>query len=431
MADFVLQIIVLVFGVVALVIGRVRCREWINPLTIMVVCFFVPLFFALFRLARIQLPSWSYDTYVAMGTTIGAWLILPIILVIVGGQKYNPKVISGALLIETKEFSVIVRLFSIVVVVSYLVGNYIQAGTFFPATNPRIATLIHATFPFGIRLFAKANLAAAVLLYMLFYCKRNKIDLLLFALVLLVPLTRLSRIDFALSLVIIFVCFSAIPLFRWNSRRLTLTLSFLLMLIVGGAELGNLRTNQFGTYDIKYEQAIGWKPSVIGPGSVLPIAYGYFPLSFENFDAFVRQSKGERTYGLYSFDWLFTGIVKLNWIPGFREVQSDGAKFEPISGAAAVPTALFPFYADFGAIFMLVPMVIYLGLWFVFYYRSRRNYLSLALFAVYTSGFALSSFQAVIASPVIFQQLVEMAVIFWVAKRWSQKRMRSDIYRVA
>lgn len=422
MSDITIQLAVFVLGIVAFFSARKSTGVWLNPVSILVVCFFAPLFFSLFRLAGIQSSSWQYQTYVAIWAAIGAWLIFPPILLAARGKV---KVLDGPLdgeLLRTNEFRKMVRLFALVVVTAYYLGNYLQAGTPLPILNPEAAYSLHTVFPPVIRFFARANPAAVGLLFILYWAQRRKFDLFFLAFVFITPLSRLSRIDLALALVVILILHSVYPLIKVNAKRLLLLGVVFLALAIGGAELGNLRTNRFGVYEVKYENAIGWIPDVVGPASVFPIAYGYFPLSFENFDAFVRQFHGGYMLGFYSFDWLFTGFVKLNWVPGFAQLQSENAYFEPVSSAANVPTALFPFYADYGPVGMALPMMVYLIFWVYLFYRSRESAMFTLLFALYSGGFALASFQALIAASILVHQVVEVLLLFWVVKRLIRRK---------
>lgn len=422
MADITLQIAIALFGACAVGVGRRVTGVWVNPLSIVFGCFFIPMLFSLFRFSGLQASSWLYETYVAAWAAIGAWLLLPTIVLSARGRVGIVRIGDRPTVICSREFRLLVRTFALVALGAYLVGNVMQTGFMFPVTHPETAYQVHTVFPPVVRFFARANPAAVLLLYLLFWSQRRRVDLVLILLVLAVPLSRLSRIDMALSLIGLAVLFSVIPLFRLTARRSWMLGVLALLVILGGAELGNLRTNRFGLYEVDYASAIAWKPAVTGPASVIPIAYGYFPLSFENFDQFVRQFNGVHMMGLYSFDWLFSGVVKLNWLPGFGEMRFLNAKFEPISAAANVPTALFPFYADFGSIGMALPMMLYVVFWIYCFYKARESPLFLVLFALYSGGFALSSFQALIAAPVLVQQLIEIAFIFWLAARLIDRR---------
>jgi len=428
-SDLILQLVVGVSGLISLFIGRKVSGVWLNPVSILFFCFFAPLFFALFRLSTLQSASWEYETYIAIWGAFGAWLLFPVIVLSMAGKVNKVDLKLNFEILDSKEFTFIVRFFSFVVLLSYLAGNYIQTGSFFPILHPELAYEVHTVFPPVIRLFARANPAAALLLYFVFWRKRSSFDLLLLMIMVVLPLSRLSRIDVALTLVGLTILFSVIPIFKMNVKRIALLLAGFVVLAVGGAELGNQRTNRFGMYEVDYSQAIGWMPEFSGPGGVFATAYGYFPLSFENFDQFVRQFNGAHMIGLYSFDWLFSGVVKINWIGGYSAMRATNAAFDPVSSAANVPTALFPFYADFGPVGIVLPMMLYVGVWIYFFYKSRSSFLFLLLWALYSGGFALSSFQALIAAPVLVQQLIEVALVFWMAKNLSRWRARRELGR--
>jgi hypothetical protein len=427
MNDIILQITIVTLGGFALCMVRRKTGVWANPITILMLCLFLPLFFCLFRLSSLQSPKWDYETYAAIWTTIGAWLFFPSLVLIAKGKLLIKESFrKDDWLIQTDEFFLCVRLFSIIVFLSYLLGNYVQAKTILPILNPEIAYAIHAEFPPIIRFVARANPAAVVLLYLLYWKRRKPVDLLLLLVIFLTPLTRLSRIDLALGLVALCVTFSFYPLFQWTKKRTIFAGLILSALLIGGAELGNLRTNRFGEYDITYDSAIEWKPDIRGPANILPIAYGYFPLSFENFDRFVTnfKDKGTYMYGINSFDWVFTGFIKLHWIPFLSRIYDSSAKFMPVSSAATVPTALYPFYADFGPVGMAFPMMLYVSIWIFFFYRSRESFCYSMIFAIYSGAFALSSFQAIIAAPIIIHQVVEIFLLFWFAQRLALHKRR-------
>ncbi|HIV69775.1 MAG TPA: hypothetical protein H9903_02465, partial [Candidatus Aquabacterium excrementipullorum] len=218
--------------------------------------------------------------------------------------------------------------------------------------------------------------------------------------------------------------------FKMTRPRLILLVALLAGLLIGGAELGNLRQNRFGLYEFKYSDFIKWKPQYVGPAEIFAVLYGYFPLSFENFDAFVRQFKGGHSYVLWSFDWFFTGFIKMNWIPGFAMAQADAFQFTPISSAANVPTALSPFYADAGAVGMAVPLAFYVCVWAYLYHRSRSSVAHLTLFALYAGAFALSSFQAVVAAAFIAHQMAEILLIMAITWRLHARQKRRESVRL-
>lgn len=429
MFDIILQIMILGIGIPCMVLTARVQKDWFNPVTIVFVSFFVPMFFALSRLAGIQSSEWAYETYVALMVTLGAWVVLPTLVLYIVSPYQKAGFENTALNLEDvsgKFFGVFVRLFALSVVAAFFISNYIQVRTLFPITLPEEAFHLHTEFPSGLRFFARASPAAAVLLYLLFYTRRSKWDLLLLAIVVFTPLSRLARIDLALSLVGLGLVCMRLPLFKITKARLGLMALVVVALMIGGAEIGNLRQNRFGMYEFKYSEFIRWKPDVVGPAEILPVLYGYFPLSFENFDAFVRQFRGGYSYVILSFDWLFTGFIKMNWVPGFMHAQANAFQFTPISSAANVPTALSPFYADSGPIGMILPLSIYMTFLVYLYRKSRSSVAHLAVFSFYSGAFALSSFQAIIAAPFIAHQIVEIAGLIALARYFdARQRLRN------
>lgn len=389
-------------------------RKWFNPLTIISITFFVPLVFALFRLSGLQAKSWEYETYALIILAIGAWLVLPAMTLLIA-QKKAPGVreaLTASGLADSRTFFRFSRWFALIVGASYVAGNYIQAGTLLPLNDPELAYRLHSEFPPVIRFFARANPAAVGLLFVAFYFQRRKSDLALLLFVFLIPLSRYSRIDPFMSVVVMLVLNTYLPIVRHKARHVVIAALVVVSLAVLAVELGNQRENRFGLQRFKYQDAILWKPDLVGPYSTLPVAYGYSSLSFENLNGFVRTNKLNRTYGVMSFDWFFTGIVKFNWLRSFNELSSGLAAYRPVSSAANVPTALYPFFADFGAALAWIPMCIYMAFWLELYRRAASSLKFALLYAVYSAGFALSTFQAVIVSPLLVQQLIEIALLF-------------------
>lgn len=425
MFDVIIQVMI-ALGFPLLVLINKRSGRMINPLSICYVLFFLPLFFCLFRLSSIQASSWTYETYVAMITSFGAWIVLPAIVIFYFSSKTNLSVYGGESveLLKSSSFITLVRSFALIVIAAYTVSNIVQAKSLLPALHPEVAFSIHAEFPFGLRFFARATPVAAILLYLAFWGRRQKIDLLLLFIVFLMPMTRLSRIDPAMTAVGLAAVHSFLPLVRISKSRMLLILALGMAVLVGVAEIGNQRQNRFGVYEFKYSEFIGWKPTVTGPAEIFPVLYGYTSLSFENFNQMVAQFRGQHSVILFSFDWLFSGFIKLNWFTQYNLAQADVLKYSVISNAAAVPTALVPFYADGGAVGMALPMSFYMGMWLFFYLRSGSSFLLLTLYGVYSAAFALSSFQSLIVSGPVAQQLVWAFLIFAIAS-FAHKRKQS------
>jgi hypothetical protein len=427
--DQFIQIFIILIGVVSVALAYRRTGEFLNPVSVIFICLFLPLFFSLFRFSGLQSASWHYNTYVAIFTTIGAWLIFPAIVIGFVGPRRPPRLDFKFIeIVRDRRFAIVSRWFAIVVIAAFLAGNYLQSGHILPLVNPEAAFQLHTNFPFALRFFARAVPAALVLLYVSYWANRKRVDVFLMLIVFLLPLTRLSRIDIALAMVALVVMYMAIPIFSLSRKRLFLIIGVLVAVVVGGAEVGNQRQNRFGEYAFKYSNFIEWQPSIVGPAEVFPVLYGYFPLSFENFDAFVRQFSGDYTIFLISFDWLFTGFLKLNWFTSYAQAQAAGFNFQAISSAANVPTALSPFYSDFGPVFMAFPMIIYMTFWLVLYYRAKSSIRALLIYSVYSGAFALASFQAIIAAPLLVHQIFEIVLIFWFIGKLRKRKSSDERY---
>lgn len=421
--DEILQILILVIVPITNFFVIRHTKTWLNPLTIISVVFFLPLIFALSRLSALQAEFWAYDTYAVILLTLIFWVLFPTIYLLLQ-KKHEHKETryqSDQPYLKSKAFELTARWFALLVGSAYLLANYIQASSLLPFLQPELAVQIHAEFPPGIRLIARAGPAAIALLFVSFFYNRKKFDLVLMLCIFLIPLSRLSRIDPFISGMMMLVLNGYFPLIKYRSRSIVIAICLAAVIGVVGLDLGNQRTNQFGRYEVKYEDAILWKPDVTGPLDVLPSLYGFFPLSFENFDVFVRTNKGNYTYGLQSLDWLLTGVFKFNILRSFQELKYSDLHYRPVSSGATVPTVLFPFYADFGAAGSAIPLFIYMLIWLEFFRRAARSPLFAVLFALSSGGFALATFQAVIVSPLLVQQLIEIAIIFFIVRHLAKK----------
>lgn len=421
--DAILQILILVILPITNFLVIRHTRTWLNPLTIISLVFFLPLVFALSRLSALQAEVWAYDTYAVILLSLMFWVLFPTIYLLLQKKREHKEFRYQAdqFYLKSKAFYLTARGFGLLVSCAYLIANYIQANSLLPFLQPELAVKIHAEFPPVIRLIARAGPAAIALLFVSFFYNRKKFDLFLMLLIFVLPLSRLSRIDPFISGMMMLVLNGYFPLIKYRSRNVILAICMAGIVGVVGLDLGNQRTNQFGRYDVKYEDAILWKPDVTGPLDVLPSLYGFFPLSFENFDVFVRTNKGNHTYGLQSLDWLFTGVLKVNILRSFQELKYEDLHYRPVSSGATVPTVLFPFYADFGAAGSAAPLFLYMLIWLEFFRRAARSPLFAVLFALSSGGFALATFQAVIVSPLLVQQLFEIAIIFFIVRHLAKK----------
>lgn len=396
-------------------------RSLVTPMMLTGAAFFLPMIAACFRLSGLQSPQWAFETYVVMFLATLAWLLVPM-----GMSIANYSVRQGSVQKGSSGFSIdyfekpevynICRATALLVLLFFLGGNVIQAGTPIILHAETLYGL-HTDFPFGIRFFARATPLACMLLYMCYYKNRKKLDMFLLLMVLMVPLTRGARIDIAMSLTAMMILFSRYPLVKVTWRTMLTGIVLLSLLVVAGVEFGNQRLNRFGQYEITYDTVVKWRPQTTGPGMLFPTLYAYFPLSFENFDQAVRQGMGATTRGFASMDWFLTGFIKANWIPGFMSIYFDAKTLTPISGGANVPTALLPFFTDFGPLFSFIPMLLTMLFLCFAYLRGKTSHAWFMVFALYGSAFGLASFQGLLVSPLISQQIAELGLLVILFKR--------------
>lgn len=417
--EILLQSILLVATPFCMAVAIRRTGAIVNPVTLLALTFFAPMLAATFRLSGLQSPTWSYNTHSVLIISIGAWLLIPTITIACFYRKKDPQRPDYA-----RELSLSYRVFAALVFSSYFYANIIQAGTPIPLINPETAFDIHHEFPDGVRLLARCTPAVGVLAYISFFYRRKKIDLFILTLALIIPLTRLSRIDPTITMLAIACLYPLAPIYTPSRRNTVIAIATLAITIVAASELGTQRHNRFGTYDFKYAEMIKWKPDQTGPGEILPVLYGYTALSFENLDGTIAMHNGRYTYALYSFDWLYSGFLKLNWFTPYGLAQYENYQRERISGAAAVPTALVPFYKDFGPIGIAIPMIIYMCALLTLYVKSSSP-IPMALFGLYGGAFGLTSFQALITASPIMHQMALILVIFGISKFFSKSSKRS------
>lgn len=408
--DLFIQIILIILMLIcnALVIKKVK--NIINPVSIISFWFFIPLFFALTRMSGLQNERWHFKTYIIIIESIVFWLIYPSLSILFSKNNFINNQISLKKYMN-KKFKLIIRFFSISVVAAYLLINYIQTKLIFPIINPDIAHDIHTQFLSLSHIIVRSTPLAVGLLFILFYIYRKKVDILLLSITLVTPLTRLSRIDVFMSLIVLIVLNSKFEVIKITYKNILFKIiPLLLLLITGLTYLGNARLNRFGEYSISYVDIMKWK-WVAGPFEVFPVIYAYFPFSFENFDLFVRQNLNiSHSFGLGSFHWLLVGFLKLNWIDGFSDIYMN-IDLQPLIGGATVSTILKIFYIDFDILAGL-PMFFYMLLWINIYKMSNNSLFYTMIYALLSAGYALSSFQPILNAPLIFNQIFLLLLIF-------------------
>jgi len=179
------------------------------------------------------------------------------------------------------------------------------------------------------------------------------------------------------------------------------------VLVLGLVEVGNLRSNRFGKYSVSYAEAIGYRGPP-GPGEVFAVTYGYFSLSFENLDRFIKANPEYRTFGYLSLSPLFNSVFFVNLLTGGKYPGPEAIvdHRNPVGPMATVETALADFYLDFGAGLAWCGMLLYLGAWLWLYRRRTRSPAWVLMYSAFSAAMALSAFQGVMAAPFLYQDVL-------------------------
>jgi hypothetical protein len=403
MLDMLLCAAIVLLGLVVNWIAVNRTKTWVNPASMITAGYFIPLAFALFRLSDLQAPRWTDDTYAVLLESVVMWLLLPGGLSLLArpgalatpGERRSPWILRFA------------RAFAIAHIAAVLIQNKLVGGHAFLFVDPEAAYEHHTDTLGGLQILGRANFIAVALLHLAIFGWRNRKDVVLLGIVLLMPLTKLARIDVLMSGVTLVAMNAIYPLVRVTARRVV-TLAALGMLgVYGLVEIGNQRVSRFGRYSFSYADAIGFN-TYAGPGDTFAVLYGYFPLSFENFDRFVRRNTDFRTGGALSFSPIFnTATFATKLTAGKYPSETIIVdRRDPVGPMATVGTALTAYYLDFGAEGAWIPMAVFMLVWWALFTRRRRSDAHALAFCAYSSAMFLASFQAVASTAVVYQDIL-------------------------
>ena len=403
MNEFLGLTVLILAAIVSVVVVR-RTRVWFNPVLLIAISFFLPMTVATFHLSGLQRTDWTLRTWGLLLEAAAIWLIIPaaVLATSVRLQRDGPVELPSTGGWVTWGF----RVLGVLVVISTLLQNRILGGSWVLLFDPDAAYELHTKTVPGLQIFGRSAFAAAGGLFLLLSQRRSWLDATLLLCVFLVPLTRLARFDLMMSGLTLAVLNARYPIVRLRRRTLVGGVVALAGLAYGAVVLGNLRTSKFGALSTSYARAIDFQGPA-GPGESFSVLYGYFGLSFENLDRFVRADRGHRTYGLLSLSPVFNTVFFVGRLtqgeyPGPAEVVRHR---NPVGTMATVGTALSDFYLDFGML-AFVPMLGYGVVWLGLYYLSRRGPVLYVIYCSYTAAICLSSFQAVIVAPFLYQGIL-------------------------
>lgn len=410
MTDISIQIFLILILIFSNWVSLKRTKHFFNPITVISLTFFLPLFFSLFKLSDLQASNWNEKTYWIIIEAIVCWLILPAFLILFRNKEHSLISINLDLIRNHKlVFMIIARISAFITISAYLISNYVQTGLIFPIMVPELANSFHTSFPAGLQIFARSIPLSGCLVFVSYYLFKRKIDLFLILFLILTPLTKLARFDVFMIIFSLLVVNSFLPVIKFQFKRkpwrLFLIITVLAISIISLAYLGNQRLNRFGKYDLSYSEIIKFNTNP-GPSDSLALLYGYFSLTFENVDRYISSNEFTRYDGKESFDWLLRGFLKLHWLdPSYTNQIDFTDTFVPVSDGAITTPVLVPFYADFG-LGAFVPMVFYILLWMVFYFKAKSSLTIFIGYSLMSSSFALSSFDTPITTQILYQQIL-------------------------
>lgn len=339
-----------------------------------------------------------------------AFILLPTLILSLK-KKYNSKEFLKRrdLFIQSNW---ITFLYFFIGIIFQLVLNKLNAGVYIPVLDLTVLSgnyhVINVGF-FGI-LLKTIHLLIAFLIFNKFFHTKKAIFLIMFIILILMPLTRLSRIDI---IVILFTVIVYYLLQSKNQIKPILLLLFLAIFIsIAGAFVADYRWSAGGLFDVSFADTIEYT-SIKGPYEVLPFLYAYFSLSLENIDRFVilNENNWSYSYGAFMLRPILVGIFKLHHLEGFPFMEFFGNMRNPLVGVATVPTALPEFAVDFGIIFSIIPMIVYSMIGVFLYLKVQKQIVFyLVLYSFYSYSYFLLCFQNTFISPTFLYILILLLI---------------------
>lgn len=393
-----------------------RLRDVFNPFTVMSALFFLPMIISTLKLSNFQ-TDWTEDAILMMVGSFIVWGIYPFVflsLIKVEEKKiFTPNI----------DLTAIGRSMAAVFLITFLLENYLLFGHLIPLLGDLGRLLeFHASSISGLGIITKSSPLFCIFLIRNYLVKKNNLDLTLFFICLLMPITRGSRIDIMLSIICSISIFSCYKLPKISKKSLIygslgLGVFFIVFIIIG-----NYRTTIGGEYEIMLSDVFKYN-SYAGPGEIFAWFYGYFCLPFEDFNRVTANYSHISYDGLLSISPITNGLFSGHTLFGIPNSDAIYDYTYYYTNSFAVPTALAYFYLDLGVYGGLISMFIYMSLLLFFYRMSRKSDKYLIAYCLFMGMFGLSAFQALILGGQTFRILILSQLPFFIRKK---KRSKLD-----
>lgn len=393
--------------------------NFLHPTNFLFLFLVLPVYLSSLRLSSLQAAKWAANTQMTLFVAIVLLCYTPLAIYVANIGRSEVRLSTQRYTPNTKSIRNLASILSLLYILCFLGENVWLTKTLFPFLYG-IDIHTHSTPLLSIitrdPMIPVSMLALSYSVVRGGRLKRYGELFAIFSIIILPMVARGARYDSVLALATALI---VLYFFRYRNRRGRSR--FILYVLVGVIALGSLmyvgeiRMTHRGQYTISYAKAIGYK-GTLGPQEVFAIYYGYFPMSVENLDLFIRnfdRENAQHTYFIHSLDFLFRGIFNLDNLMGNSWVfEREFASLRSYwVGAATVPTALSKFYMDLGVFAAITPFIL-LCLALYYYYKGFRKPEYFLLYTMTIVPFILICFTNLISTRTTFINILFWYVVF-------------------
>lgn len=410
----ILTYCLLAIALLTTIFAVLKTKDIFHPSLLAFIFLAVPVYFSMMRLSSLQAKQWEDLTYILLAYAIVCFIIIPGIFSIQSAA-------SNHFDLSKLQFHLkpgLIYSLSGVAIVLYLLESYVSSGTLLPFLYVNNDVNIHTTAVPILSILTNAMPTVLVVAnYLAFSKQRKPIYWIIIVLLILLPLTRLARFDVVCSLLPLL----ALIFYQLKRKKLFLTMTAVLLIVcvVGGAFLGQYRMTYGYKYDVKYADNIKYTGNS-GIFEMNAILYGYFPLSIENLDRFVKKNADFDEYklGAYTFRGVLAGIFQLDNVRNdFPMYQFLSDKRSPLNGSANVDTAMVEFSMDLGYKLAFIPMLLFGLIGTLLYNKGKSNVRYRVIYLLFAPSYVLLCFQNMFIDPRLVHETLFMVLLFSLASR--------------